>query len=580
MATGTLTGSTIASTYKSILKVKGGANTILDGDIQLIEDGDGVDSVLGLATDSALISGNGNKLYFYDADGDEHISADNAGVLSIAAGAEIDLTATAIDINGAVDMSSTLQVDGAITSSTGATITTADNTDTISLVSTDADENSGPNLRFYRNSGSPADNDYIGEIQFEGRNDNSQDVMYAGMAGKILDASDGTEDGRFELYTMTAGAQNSRVLASNTETVINQDAIDFDFRVEGVGAANALFVQGSDGKVGIGSASPGNALHVEFSDDGEFAALIHNTDADNGQGLIIRAGADSGESILSLRDQASNIKVTFLADGNVGIGEAAPSGLLHIKNAEASVTSYSSAGTVKIEDAANAGIEFVVADDKDGFIGTTSPSGVMRNYVRIGANSSDDIALITDGGVALTVDSAGDVTFTGDLIMADTKGISFAATADAATAGASMASETLDDYEEGTWDVNITDGTNAMTMDATYDTGVYTKVGNLVTVSGFFMTSSLGDPAASGNIRITGLPFPIANTFAARCGAAVGYSEGLDITAGESVSYWGEKNTTYLNLMICSSATGTNYMTAAEWTADGRIMISFSYIAG
>ena len=80
MADGTLTGSTIAATYKSLLKVKGGANTILDGDIQIIEDGDGVDSVLGLSTDSALISGVGNKLYFYDADGGEHISADASGV--------------------------------------------------------------------------------------------------------------------------------------------------------------------------------------------------------------------------------------------------------------------------------------------------------------------------------------------------------------------------------------------------------------------------------------------------------------------------------------------------------------------
>ena len=112
MATGTLTGSTIATTYKSLLKVKGGANTILDADIQLIEDGDGVDSVLGLATDSALISGNGSKLYFYDADGGEYISADNAGVLSIAAGAEIDLTATAVDLNGTLDVSGTLTLAG------------------------------------------------------------------------------------------------------------------------------------------------------------------------------------------------------------------------------------------------------------------------------------------------------------------------------------------------------------------------------------------------------------------------------------------------------------------------------------
>jgi len=110
MATGTLTGSTIAATYKSLLKVKGGANTILDGDIQIIEDGDGVDSVLGLSTDSALISGVGNKLYFYDADGGEHISADASGALSIAAETEIDLTATAVDLNGTLDVSGTLTV--------------------------------------------------------------------------------------------------------------------------------------------------------------------------------------------------------------------------------------------------------------------------------------------------------------------------------------------------------------------------------------------------------------------------------------------------------------------------------------
>ena len=37
-----------------------------------------------------MISGNGTKLYFFDADGGEHISADNAGNLTIAAGAATD----------------------------------------------------------------------------------------------------------------------------------------------------------------------------------------------------------------------------------------------------------------------------------------------------------------------------------------------------------------------------------------------------------------------------------------------------------------------------------------------------------
>ena len=96
----TLAGSTIASTYPLLLKID---TTGLDGTLRAVEDGDGTDSVLSLATDSALISGNGTKLYFYDADGGEHISADNAGNLTIGAGADINLTTTT-DINIPADV--------------------------------------------------------------------------------------------------------------------------------------------------------------------------------------------------------------------------------------------------------------------------------------------------------------------------------------------------------------------------------------------------------------------------------------------------------------------------------------------
>jgi hypothetical protein len=96
----TLAGSTIASTYPLLLKIDTNG---LDGTLRAVQDGDATDSVLSLATDSALISGNGTKLYFYDADGGEHISADNAGNLTIGAGADINLTATT-DINIPADV--------------------------------------------------------------------------------------------------------------------------------------------------------------------------------------------------------------------------------------------------------------------------------------------------------------------------------------------------------------------------------------------------------------------------------------------------------------------------------------------
>jgi hypothetical protein len=59
------------------------------------------------ASTDDLVLGGAAKLYLYDAGGGENISSDGS-TLSIAGGGEIDLTATAIDINGTCDVSGTL----------------------------------------------------------------------------------------------------------------------------------------------------------------------------------------------------------------------------------------------------------------------------------------------------------------------------------------------------------------------------------------------------------------------------------------------------------------------------------------
>ena len=145
-----------------------------------------------------------------DASGDTGILRVEGGA-SIAkklyVGTDLDVDGTSnldvVDIDGAVDMASTLQVDGAITSSAGATITTADNTDTLTLTSTDADANSGPNLRLYRNSASPADSDDLGRIEFEGRNDNSQDYVAVQIHTNTGDVSDGNEKAQIMFDVMS-----------------------------------------------------------------------------------------------------------------------------------------------------------------------------------------------------------------------------------------------------------------------------------------------------------------------------------------------------------------------------------------
>ena len=132
----TLAGNTIASTYPLLLKIDSSG---IDGTLRAVQDGDATDSALSIATDSVLVKGDGVKLYFYDADGGEHISANTGGVLSIAGASEIDLTATAIDINGTVDMSSTLAVAGAVTAPS---FTANSSTPSILMTETDTDPDS------------------------------------------------------------------------------------------------------------------------------------------------------------------------------------------------------------------------------------------------------------------------------------------------------------------------------------------------------------------------------------------------------------------------------------------------------
>ena len=90
-------------------------------DITITFDGENSDGVLKwmededhfLFMDDVVINST-QKLYFFD-EGDEYIYASTNGQLDIVAGAEVQIVAPAIDINGAVDMSSTLAVAGVLT---------------------------------------------------------------------------------------------------------------------------------------------------------------------------------------------------------------------------------------------------------------------------------------------------------------------------------------------------------------------------------------------------------------------------------------------------------------------------------
>ena len=226
-------------------------------------------------------------------------------------------------LTGNATAAGTLDVTGAITSSAGATITTADNNAQITLTSTDTDANSGPRLDFIRNpSQAGADNDFLSAILHRGYNDagTPELITYAEANVQIIDASDGSEDARFYINTMVAGSGRSRLNILPSETVFNDDSVDVDFRVESDNDANAFFVQGSDGSTGVGLNNPSGQFHVK-SEASEIVTFIEaNASGYTGEILYVQTTrtADTTHRYFKANENGgASTSIQILGNGNV-----------------------------------------------------------------------------------------------------------------------------------------------------------------------------------------------------------------------------------------------------------------------
>jgi hypothetical protein len=83
-----------------------------------------------------------------------------------------------------------------------------------------------------------------------------------------------------------------------------------------------------------------------------------------------------------------------------------------------------------------------------------------------------------------------------------------------ATQVPSAGANDLDDYEEGTWTPVLTFATAGdLSVAYSVQAADYSKVGRLVVVSLSITTSTFTHTTASGNLRITGLPFTVGGSF-------------------------------------------------------------------
>ena len=261
------------------------------------------------------LNGASDKLIL-DADGDTTISADTDDQIDFKAGGTdiFQLTATTATFNDNVS----INID--------------DNTDGLTITSTDADATNGPGLRLFRNSASPADGDDIGRIIFSGENDASEQINYAIIRGDLLDVTDGTEDGIIKYETIFAGTNREMIRMGNGEGVIvNEDGIDMDFRVEGDSNSKILVADGGDNGVYFGTngnttpAQSSTATHTFISAIGRMqisasSAACITTNRVNSEGITIelrQAGGVRGSISVAGATAAFNTSSDYRLKENV-----------------------------------------------------------------------------------------------------------------------------------------------------------------------------------------------------------------------------------------------------------------------
>lgn len=125
----------------------------------------------------------------------------------------------------------------------------------------------------------------------------------------------------------------------------------------------------------------------------------------------------------------------------------------------------------------------------------------------------------------------------------------------------------------GTWTPTLRDNSgNLATLTTAY--GQYAVSGNLVTVMGRVLVSSLGSMTGTA-VYIGGLPVPIN---AAGLGSGfVGQAAGLSITSGQSVGIRANQPDTHLRLTIWNATTGTGFLDVANLTSAADLWFTATY---
>jgi hypothetical protein len=273
---------------------------------------------------------------------------------------------------------------------------------------------------------------------------------------------------------------------------------------------NDLVIDGNNGYVGIGTATPGAPLEISYNNTSFTTTPIlslNNTNI-NGQthinflitgSLVGKIRSDyEGGMLYVTNNRGADRAHYFLVNGDVGTGSV----VMAIKaNGKVGIGTQLPSSTLGI---ASTGADGLIMEPDLSNTQNSSRlffTGSVQTFALF--NNAGDLRL-THGAQAGNTSGTSFVRFTNTgkylRMEGSTGGIQFGGDTAAATA--------LNDYEEGTWTPTIAGGSGDPTYVSGNRVGWYTKVGRVVTITWFI---SFYKNTLSGTLRLTNFPFSLLN---------------------------------------------------------------------
>ena len=327
----------------------------------------------------------------------------------------------------------------------------------------------------------------------------------------------------------------------------------------------------SSGNFAIGK-TPGNErLGVKLANDTNFAYGLNvaRNANDSFFGIGYNTTADAWQLGAHYQSTGAYKPVTFWtsssermrinANGLVGIGKTSTGGALEVQLPNDGNYSYG-INVFRLANDSQFGIGYNSSADAWSLTASFGSTGAYKP-IAFSVNSAERVRFDTSGNILVGKTSA--TANAGDVQIS--KGIAFPATQVSCSDA-----NTLDDYEEGTWTPVVYGITSAGAGTYSAQAGVYTKIGNLVTVQLYLnVTAHTG----TGTMAISGFPFAAASGYIHP--VVIPWVNNLAMSAGNvPCSYLNAGGT---SIVMSQMPSGGGAVTALPMDSAFELMLTASY---